>query len=406
MKTIRLILSTAIFFSHFIGITPQVFAGGDNSPQENPLYVDPATRDFSNNPALLERIFATPHGYFRFINIPFSEEICRRFSKAVSGRPSFNLHGDAHIEQYAVTDLGRGLTDYDDSSTGPAIIDVMRFGVSLNLACREREWEDQAEAIFDQFLNGYRAALNTPDTLAPEPVVVKRIRAGFKVDRQGYFQWVASITEAMPGGERDSLLAAIKPYIETKLLEDPNKTADYFRIIGVGYLRMGIGSALDMKYLARIRGASENPLDDIVLEFKEVRDLRGIDCINSGQPLDPFRILLGQTRIAYQPFKHLGYFRFRGKNFWVHSWVDNYKEAEIGETFQSPQELAEVAFDVGVQLGLGHVKHIAAPLDLQIRREQLLLLDQYQAEIKQAVAQLDEQTVAAWETFCGKVKEK
>jgi hypothetical protein len=397
MNTKRLILSAAIFFSHFIGIAPQIFAAGDNSPRENPLYVDPATRDFSGNPELLERIISSPHGYFRFINIPFSEEICRRFSKALSGRPSFNLHGDAHVEQYAVTDLGRGLTDYDDSSTGPAIIDVMRFGVSLNLACREKGVQDSAEAVFDTFLNGYRAALNNPDTTAPEPAVVKRIRSGFKVNRRGYFQWITSIMEPMPQDERDSLLTAIKPYIETKLLEDPDKKADYFRITAVGYLRMGIGSALDMKYLARIRGASENPLDDIVLEFKEVRDLRGIECINSGQELDPFRILLGQTRIAYQPFKHLGYFHFREKNFWVHSWVDNYKEVNISETFQSVQELAEVAFDVGIQLGLGHVKHIAAPLDLQIRRTQLLLLEQYQTEIKQTVAQLTGQTVAAWE---------
>jgi hypothetical protein len=116
--------------------------------------------------------------------------------------------------------------------------------------------------------------------------------------------------------------------------------------------------------------------------------------------------LLGQTRIAYQPFKHLGYFHFRKKNFWVHSWVDNYKEVNISETFQSVQELAEVAFDVGIQLGLGHVKHIAAPLDLQIRRTQLLLLEQYQTEIKQTVAQLTGQTVAAWERFCEHVKQK
>ena len=39
------------------------------------------------------------------------------------GVPLFNLHGDAHLEQYAITDLGRGLTDFDDSSRGPAIVE-------------------------------------------------------------------------------------------------------------------------------------------------------------------------------------------------------------------------------------------------------------------------------------------
>ena len=101
----------------------------------NPLYIDPASRDFSENADLLERILSGPHGYFRFINIPFSREICRRFENELPSMPSLNLHGDAHIEQYAMTDLGRGLTDYDDSSTGPGLIDLLRFGVFPGIGC-------------------------------------------------------------------------------------------------------------------------------------------------------------------------------------------------------------------------------------------------------------------------------
>ena len=75
-------------------------SGGEETapePRANPLYVDPATRDFSDNPALLERILDSPHGYFRFINIPFSREVCRRFGGALEGTPPFNLHGDAVV---------------------------------------------------------------------------------------------------------------------------------------------------------------------------------------------------------------------------------------------------------------------------------------------------------------------
>ena len=39
----------------------------------DPLYVDPASRDFSQNPELLERVLRSPHGYLRFINVPFSQ---------------------------------------------------------------------------------------------------------------------------------------------------------------------------------------------------------------------------------------------------------------------------------------------------------------------------------------------
>ena len=122
---------------------------GPESPvveNSNPLFVSPESSDFSNNPDLLDRIVHSPQGYFRFINIPFSEEICHRLGDEIHGTPTFNLHGDAHVEQYAVTDLGRGLTDFDDSSKGPAVLDLIRIGVSLHLASEANSWQEQADA--------------------------------------------------------------------------------------------------------------------------------------------------------------------------------------------------------------------------------------------------------------------
>ena len=112
----------------------------NNENHTNALYVDPAARDFSKNPKLLNRILAGPHWYFRFINIPFSKEICRLFQDELPGTPSFNLHGDAHIEQYAVTEIGRGLTDFDHATTGPGVLDLARFATSLHLTCRVNGW--------------------------------------------------------------------------------------------------------------------------------------------------------------------------------------------------------------------------------------------------------------------------
>ena len=65
----------------------------------------------------------------------------------------------------------------------------------------------------------------------------------------------------------------------------------------------------------------------------------------------------------------------------------------------SPSELAEVAYDVGVQLGRGHPNQIGADLDLQVRRELLRLLDRDEEEIKEISQDLTVQVVAAWEAF-------
>lgn len=366
---------------------------------DNPLFISKNTHDFSSNPDLLERVKSSPHGYFRFINIVFSQEVCNRFKEMLITSPSLNLHGDAHLEQYAVTDLGRGLTDFDDSSTGPGLVDIMRFGVSLRLACRQLGWEKESEKLFDTFLDGYQQAGNNPDLVVAEPSWAAQKRAKFKVNRNAYFKWVASIMEPMPESEIEELTEAIKPYIRMMQAEDPNRGASYFDIVAIGYLKMGIGSALDMKYVLRIQGKTTDPMDDIVLEMKEVRDISGIECINAGNKIDPFRVLLGQARIAYTPFNHLGYFFHKDKNFWVHSWVDNYKEIDINKSFENVEMLREIVFDVGVQLGKGHVKHIAAPFDLQLRLQQNECIKNNYDDIKLQCRELEKLTVDAWTLF-------
>lgn len=365
----------------------------------NPMFVDPALRDFSDNPALLERILASPHGYLRFVNIQFSSEVCRRAGHLLDGVPLFNLHGDAHIEQYAVTDLGRGLTDFDDSSTGPAVIDLLRMGVSLRLASEMRGWQAEADAVFDSFIAGYRAALEDPEIRVGIPAVAKRLAADFKYDRDDYFEWVDSIVDPVPQDEAERLREALATYVELILEQQADLDQSFFEIVDLGYLRLGIGSALDRKYLVRVGGASDAPEDDVVLELKQVRDLGDIECISVGRGTEPLRILIGQSRIAYQPYSLLGYVRFDGLTFWVHAWVDNYAEASVVETFESVAELAETAFDIGVQLGRGHPNEVGAELDLQVRRELLRLLARDEEQIKEFSRILAAQVIEAWEAF-------
>lgn len=364
----------------------------------NPLFIDPKGQDFSENPALLERVLSDPHGYLRFINSAFSSEVCKRYRASASASPPINLHGDAHLEQYAITDLGRGLTDFDDSSSGPAILDLLRFGVSLDLTTQELGWAEHSDELFEAFLDSYHSALENPTFEVPQPAIAKRAREGFVDDPEGFFAWVDSIMEET-GEEGDAeLREALAPYFESMLAERADLDPSQLEIVSLGRLRMGIGSALDLKFLVRLAGPSEATDDDWVLEVKEVRSLESIDCITV-VPADPFRILIGQSRIAYQPYGFLGHTRMRGRAFWVHAWVRNYEEVDITESFETPEELEEVVRDVGVQLGRGHPRGVASQLDLQLRREQLRLLALYRGRIQTERRELSELVVAAWTEF-------
>jgi Uncharacterized protein conserved in bacteria (DUF2252) len=343
---------------------------------------------------LRARLLGSPHAYFRFTNADFSRAVCHLFENVMATQPAVTLHGDAHVEQYAVTDLGRGLTDFDDSSQGPAAMDLVRFGVSLRLAAEERGWPGAGEASYAAFLRGYRATLENPTTEAPEPALVARVRRGFNQDRMACLArneaLIDKLEEGSPPADESTMAQAVRT-----LAANSNLPESFFRKKRGGALRMGIGSALNEKYLVRVEGPTDTDDDDVLLEVKQIREPTGVDCVRSTP--GPSRIFVGQARIAYEPFRFPGVFHVGAKTFWIHAWPDNYAELDIHRTLDSPRDLEEIAYDVGVQLGRGHPGGLAEEPAAKLRRAVLRSLPE--AQLEEAVRELFLETVAAWERF-------
>jgi hypothetical protein len=356
-----------------------------------PLDVRADAPEIRDHPALRARLRATPHAFYRFINVAFTREVCRRFERVKALQPAVTLHGDCHVEQYAVTELGRGLTDFDDSAGGPAFVDLVRFGVSLHLAARQRGWGREAESIWGAFHRGYAAALREPATQAPEPMVARRIAASFKSDRAASLASAEALMETLPE-DTPKLDEARKELVLTQVARDAGLPESYLMVKKVGLLRVGIGSALSAKYLLRVEGPTAADDDDVMIEAKEVLDREGLACIQVTP--GPSRIFTGEQRLAYQPFRFPGVLHVSGKTFWVHAWTDHYVELDIQTALRSPQELREVAYDVGVQLGRGHPKRVDAEGAIRLRVEILRSLPK--EKIRKEIASLTQETLDAW----------
>ena len=91
--------------------------------------------------------------------------------------------------------------------------------------------------------------------------------------------------------------------------------------------------------------------------------------------------------------------QLKEKTFWVHEWYHNYRELSIRTSFQTPQDLHEVADDVAVQLGLGHPRNISDFNSSELRRRMLSTLAELREEIEQTIFDLTRQTMAAWKQF-------
>ena len=372
--------------------------------QQESLTLSPSSNEFLQNPKLLERILEGPHNYFRFIDIQFAEAVCLRFQEQLGAIPDVNLHGDAHLENYAVTERGRGLTDFDDATIGPMVLDLVRFGVSIHLACRANGWEDKAESIVKSFLSNYGAALENPELTIPPPELVRRIRAGFTTDTDRLLRADEEVMQPLRE-PLENFKAQFEQFVDQMKVRYPDLSPYFFEIKKAGQLNIGIGSALDEKYLVEVEGATKAHEDDLLLEIKEVTDLRGISCILLGKPT-PMRPIVIQALLAYEPYRYTGFIIVpqaegsgKEKAFWVHEWYDNYHELSIRTSFQSPADLRDIATDVGVQLGLGHPRNLYDSDTSGLRSRLVSVLAGLHDEIEQTISDLTRQTVAAWEQF-------
>ena len=272
--------------------------------EQQSLLVSSDYDELSQNPELLERILEGPHGYLRFINALFAEAVCARFQDDLGGIPKVNLYNDAHLENYAITERGRGLTDFDDATIGPMVLDLVRFGVSMHLACRANGWEDKAEGMVDSFLSSYGAALKNPGLTIPPPEVVAQIRARFTTERERALAAKQKLMEPL-GEPLENFEASFKQYTDQMKVQHPDLPSYFFDIKKAGRLKIGIGSALDEKYLLRVEGTTKVDEDDVILEIKEVKDLRGISCIQLRKAI-PMRPIVMQARLAYEPYRYTG----------------------------------------------------------------------------------------------------
>ena len=199
--------------------------------------------------------------------------------------------------------------------------------------------------------------------------------------------------------------AGSKRYVEMMLETRPELTRTFFATKRYGRLRGGVGSALDERFLIRFEGPTPAQNDDVVLEAKELRDLSSVPCVQSSPLGGRFRTIVGHARLGESDDPFLAVVP-RGPEevpddppFWVKSWQPDYRELDAAHDLTSADELAEVAYHVGLQLGRGHIRQIATPFDDQLRRAVRDMLRDYGPRVRTTIDSMTERTLASWQHF-------
>jgi hypothetical protein len=346
---------------------------------------------------LIERLRADPFTYFRFINRAWTTRVCEILSD-VPDPVIVRLHGDAHVEQFALTTDAWGLDDFDDSARGPVFVDIVRFLGSLDLATRQRRWTRSRDALWDRFFEGYRRGLSDPDYRPPVPDLVRQLRKQAPVTRAAYLAWGEQQMQTMADSAMKSVLDGMVFFERLVRSERPDIRAGYFAVIRAGWLRLGVGSAATRKVLIRVQGPTTDREDDELIEAKEVANLDGVGCLENPRTPQALRVVDGTRQLgrlkhnilAVGPTILIPAAADRAEHWldwWVSNWEPSYREVRISD-LRSVDDLADIAFDAGVQLGAGKV--------VSVRTQTLSSIRSLEVRLRRVTDTMIAELLAGW----------
>jgi hypothetical protein len=353
--------------------------------------------------ALVDRLRADPFTYFRFVNRAWAERVCELFAD-VPNPTIVRLHGDAHVEQFAVTKDAWGLDDFDNTARGPTFVDIVRFLGSIDLATTRRGWTRDRDAVWDRFFAGYRQGLSDPGFASPEPDIVRRLRSEAPRTPAAYLARGEKQMEPMTDATWKSVIAGMETFERFIRRERPDLAPGYFAVKRAGLLHMGVGSATTRKVLIRVEGPTADPGDDILLEAKEVVNLDGVRCLEGPTTPPALRIVDGVRQLsrlkhdilAVGPTLLIPAAADRAEHWldwWISSWEPTYREVHLRD-LRSVNDLADIAFDAGVQLGSGKLT--------SVRQDALASVTRLEARLRKETSTIVAELFAGWRELGGR----
>ena len=349
---------------------------------------------------LLEKLEASPHQYFRALGRQFALRTCSEFHDVRARLPSVAIHGDAHVEQFVVTPATAGMEDFDQSGFGPAVIDLVRFGASIHLVCREVSWPCRSEVIVDRWLAAYREALDhaVPRTL---PALATRLRAGSPSEPSAWLAWADGLMLPLPELQEQRARAGWSEFRKLMFDVNPVRSDAYYDIVRVGTLQMGIGSQLETKLLFHLRGPTDDPLDDVIVEARTATPALVPECSTHPMRVGTTWPLLFTFTLGSRVPDVFGtaIFSLDGAlDFWVQSWVAGYRELSVRD-LESEADLIDLAEDAARQLAGHFWTSFPEPLRPVQRGLQLRAFDLVGERARTLSRVLADETFREWERF-------
>jgi hypothetical protein len=360
-----------------------------------------ALRSQGASAALIEKVQANSFRYFRLLARQFAARTCFEFNDLRWRLPAVAVHGDAHIEQFVVTDRSYGLEDFDLAGLGPAVVDLVRYASSIHVACRNAGWSCNGDEAVNAYFDAYQAALDHPVDRV-QPAIVARLRASVPQDQPGWLKWAEAIMQPLPPDDEKALRQGWERFVYLMKETSPDRPESFYRIARAGRVDIGVGSALETKTLIRIAGPTDAPDDDSILEARITATPSGFECVSRPATGGSLHVLMYAALLGPRLPDVFGFLPREGAReapeLWIQSWDRGYRELSVSD-LGSQAELNALAADAAVQLAGHFWTKFPEPLRGHQRFAQLRAFEMSHERARRVARAFADETVAEWERF-------
>jgi len=350
----------------------------------------------------MTRLEASAFRYSRMLAGQFEARTCWSFRDVRWHLPVVAVHGDAHLEQFVVTNNTFGVEDFDKAGYGPAVVDLVRYSASIELACREATFPCDPKKAVDRYFTEYRASLDKMPDRSHPPTVVERMRRKAPQRRAAWLDWVDAQMGPLTPEHEALARKGWKTFADLQIAVVPDRSAEFYEIARVGELRMGVGSALERKILVRIRGPSNDPNDDVVLEARAGEAPGASGCVWRPAHGSSLHVLTFMALLGPRMPEVFGYVDLTDKPderpFWVQAWHPGYVELTLDD-IHSQDELEELAVDAARQLAGHFWTRFVDPLRGYQRYAQLRAFDTTRERAVALSSELAREVIVEWDRF-------
>ena len=225
-----------------------------------------------------------------------------------------------------------------------------------------------------------------------------RLRAIPTLSPTEFLAWGETMMQPLAAESVDAVVAAMNAIAAAVHAERPELPRGYLTVVRAGRLQMGIGSALTPKVLMRIQGPTDAPDDDELVEAKQQRDLGRLARSKAPpQTRTALRVVLGTKQIGRLPHHVLAAGPSlivpepAGRGRRLHDWwMTNWKRRTASEIddLRGVEDLSDVAYYAGMQLGAGSLRESAEHQSASARKRALSQITRLEQKIRDTASRL------------------